>query len=82
LPIWVLNIRKPIYFAFTCDTIVTKRGKSTAQNNRGKALGKLIKYLFYIAVLVLVFLVGYSFFGDLSAPTSTITETVPMPNNG
>ena len=45
-------------------------------------MGKLIKYLFYIAVLILVFLVAYSFFGDLTAPKTTITETIPMPSNG
>jgi hypothetical protein len=45
-------------------------------------MGKLIKYIFYIAVLVLIFLVAYAFFGDLSAPRTTITETIPMPDNG
>lgn len=45
-------------------------------------MGKLIKYLFYFAVLMLVFLIGYSFFGDLSAPQSTIVETIELPNAG
>jgi len=45
-------------------------------------MGKLIKYLFYVAVLLVLFLVGYSFLGDLSAPKSTIVETIPMPSNG
>jgi hypothetical protein len=52
------------------------------KNNKGGTMGKLIKYLFYLAVLILIFLVGYSFFGDLSAPQSTIIQTIPMPDNG
>lgn len=39
-------------------------------------MGRVIKYLFYLVILVLVILFAYSFVGDLSAPTETITQAV------
>jgi hypothetical protein len=53
---------------------------STYATIKGRTLGKLIKYLFYIAVLVLIFLVGYSFFGDLSPRKAPVIQTIPMPD--
>ncbi|GHA40632.1 hypothetical protein GCM10008927_01070 [Amylibacter ulvae] len=41
-------------------------------------MGRLIKYLFYLAILVALCLVGYSFFGDLSAPSVNHTETIEL----
>ncbi|WP_284376183.1 hypothetical protein [Amylibacter marinus] len=45
-------------------------------------MGRLIKYLFILIVLLAIFLLGYSFVGDLSAPTETISKTIPLPNAG
>lgn len=42
---------------------------------------RLIKYLFYLAVILAIVLIGYSFFGDLSAPKETVTVIVE-PNAG
>jgi|TARA_B110000977_G_scaffold34956_1_gene46796 hypothetical protein len=50
------------------------------QIKQGVIMGKFFKYFFYLTVLTLTFLVGYSFFGDLSAPTTLIIENIPIPN--
>ena len=44
-------------------------------------MGKLLKYSFYLIIIILLFLIGYSFFGDLSAPQEIITEKIQMPND-
>lgn len=41
-------------------------------------MGRLIKYLFYLVVLILLVLLGYSFFGDLSAPKKTVIKTIEL----
>lgn len=37
---------------------------------------RAIKYLFYLAIMVLLVLFGYSFVGDLSAPKTQVSEKV------
>lgn len=44
-------------------------------------MGKLLKYSFYLIILILLLLIGYSFFGDLSAPQEIIIEKIKMPND-
>lgn len=39
-------------------------------------MGRLIKYLFYLAIVLVLVLIGYSFFGDLSAPKREVVETI------
>jgi len=44
-------------------------------------MGKLLKYSFYLLIFIIILLIGYSFFGDLSAPQEIITEKIQMPND-
>ena len=39
-------------------------------------MGRLIKFLFYLAILGLIGLVGYSYLGDLSSPNVEIIQPV------
>lgn len=43
-------------------------------------MGRLIKYLFYLVILGLLGLVGYSYLGDLSSPNIEIIQ--PVVQNG
>jgi hypothetical protein len=39
-------------------------------------MGRLIKFLFFLIILGLIALVGYSYFGDLSSPNVEIIQPV------
>lgn len=39
-------------------------------------MGRLIRYVFYLAVLAFLGLVGFAYFGDLSAPQAEVTIIV------
>ncbi len=41
-------------------------------------MGRLMKYLIYLVLIVLMGLVGYSFFGDLSAPTENFKQEIQI----
>ncbi len=40
-------------------------------------MGRLIKLIFFLAVLGLIGLVGYSYFGDISSPNVEIIQPIP-----
>ncbi|MDB4087769.1 hypothetical protein OAV09_00100 [bacterium] len=50
-------------------------------NKESNKMGKLFKYFFYLLIFIIILLIGYSFFGDLSAPQEIITEKIQMPDN-
>lgn len=39
-------------------------------------MGKLVKYLFFLAVFTFVGLLGFAYFGDISAPQTEVTVPV------
>ena len=41
-------------------------------------MGRLLKYVFYLAVLLGIGLVGYALIADLPAPKTEITEDVEL----
>jgi hypothetical protein len=41
-------------------------------------MGRLIKYSFYLCILGLIGLIGYSYFGDLTAPTTLVTQPLAL----
>lgn len=41
-------------------------------------MGRLIKFLFLVVVLIALAVVGYAFFGDLSAPQSEVSTPVVL----
>ena len=51
------------------------------QIKEGGMMRKIFKYFFYLNILILISLLGYSFFGDLSSPTVLIIENIPIPND-
>ncbi len=44
-------------------------------------MGRLIKYLFILVLIAFVGLLGFSYFGDLSAPQTEVTVVVQPDNN-
>jgi len=45
-------------------------------------LGRLIKYLFWLALLGAVALSGYALVSDLPAPLEEVTVPLPVPDGG
>lgn len=45
-------------------------------------MGRLIKYVFYLIIIILIGLVGYSFFGDLSTPSEDFKKEIQIPTAG
>jgi len=39
-------------------------------------MGRLLKFLFFLTILSLIGLIGYSYFGDISSPNVEIIQTV------
>ena len=70
-----------ILISITYDNIVMNCSKMITLIKESNIMGKLLKYSFYLIIIILLFLIGYSFFGDLSAPQETITEKIQMPND-
>jgi len=69
-----------ILISITYDNIVMNCSKMITLIKESN-MGKLLKYSFYLIIIILLFLIGYSFFGDLSAPQEIITEKIQMPND-
>ncbi|MEM9716170.1 MAG: hypothetical protein AAF826_06585 [Pseudomonadota bacterium] len=44
-------------------------------------MGRLLKYFLYLCLLSIVGLLGYSYFGDISAPEREIRETIDIPDS-
>lgn len=42
-------------------------------------MGRMLKYLFYIAVLAMLGLAGYAMVADLPPPTKEVVVDLPMP---
>ena len=70
-----------ILISITYDNIVMNCSKMITLIKESNKMGKLLKYSFYLIIIILLFLIGYSFFGDLSAPQEIITEKIQMPND-
>ena len=70
-----------ILISITYDNIVMNCSKMITLIKESNKMGKLLKYSFYLIIIILLFLIGYSFFGDLSAPQEVITEKIQMPND-
>jgi hypothetical protein len=41
-------------------------------------MGRVIKWLFILAIICLIVIVGYTLFGDLSAPHNEVTKEVTI----